>query len=252
MLPLIPLAIAGAPAVIKGVSGLLQSRKGNKLGKNNIRPDFEIPKEFQQNLAIAENMSKTGLPQQQYNNALNNIGRNQAGALRSFGRGTNTGNLASLLRASNDATLNLDAQDAGARMNNQRFAIGQRGQMGQLQLQKQQWEKMDKYNQQADEASALKGAGRQNTFGALNDLSSLGQLAIMGGQFGQGGGGSSKMAGTSSMPQFNPSQYLLGQGMPNPMTTQPMSGFPFEGFGGQSNQSKLLAKYKGYNPYKNY
>lgn len=154
------------------------------MAKNNVRPDFEIPKEFQQNLAIAENMAQTGMPQQQYNNAVNNIGRNQAGALRQFGRTGNQGSLASVLRASNDATMNLDAQDAGARQNNQRFAIGQRGQMGQLQLQKQQWEKIGKYEENANAAAAMQGAGQQNKFGALNSLSNIGQLAMMQGGFG--------------------------------------------------------------------
>lgn len=35
-------------------------------------------------------------------------------------------------------------------------------------------------------------------------------------------------------------------GLPNPQTTTPMSGFPFQGFGGMSNQQKILQKFKGF------
>jgi len=59
--------ISAAPSVIKGIQGIFQGAKGRKLAKQNVRPTYEIPKEFQQNLAIAENMGRVGLPQQQYN-----------------------------------------------------------------------------------------------------------------------------------------------------------------------------------------
>ena len=181
------LALAALPSLVKGVSGIVQASKGRKLAKANVRPQYEIPKEFQQNVAMAENMARTGLPQEQYNNQLNNIQRNQAGALGSFGRrGGATGSLASIVRAGNDATNNLVSQDAQARMQNQRFAFGQRGIMGQQRLAKWDWDKRQKYQENAQAASALQSAGRQNMMGALDGLSSLGQTAIMGGM----GGGS--------------------------------------------------------------
>ena len=45
--------ISAAPAALKGVQGLFQSAKGAKLAKRNIRPTYEIPKEFQQNFPYA-------------------------------------------------------------------------------------------------------------------------------------------------------------------------------------------------------
>ena len=74
--------IAAAPSALKAGQGIFQGIKGNKLAKQNIRPTYEIPKEFQQNLAIAENMGRIGLPQQEYNRAQQNFQRNQASALR--------------------------------------------------------------------------------------------------------------------------------------------------------------------------
>jgi len=180
-LPLIPLAIAAIPSVLKTVQGIGQGIKGNKLAKQNKRPTYEIPNEFKQNLAIAENMGRIGLPQQQYNQAQQNFQRNQASALRQFNRMGNPRGLAGIVRAGNDATLGLDVADAEARMSNQRNAMGYRSQIGQQQLAKQNWDKMQLFGEKADAAAALQGAGRQNVMGGLSELSQLGQMATMNG-----------------------------------------------------------------------
>lgn len=178
MVPL--LALAAIPSLVKGISGLAQSRRGNRLAKQNVRPTYDIPKEFQQNVAMAEAMGQTGLPQQQYNAQQNAIMRNQAGGLASLARSANpSAGITSLIRAGNDATMNLNVSDANARLNNQRFAFGQRTNMAQQRLAQQNWNKFAKYQENADAASALQGAGRQNTFGALNDLSQLGVTMLM-------------------------------------------------------------------------
>jgi len=233
------LAISAIPSLVKGVQGIFQGVKGNKLAKRNVRPTYDIPQEFSQNLAIAENMGRVGLPQQQYNQAQQNFQRNQSGALRQFGRMGNPRGLAGIVRAGNDASLGLDVADANARLQNQRSAMGFRNQMGQQGLAKQQWDKFSKYQENAEAASALMGAGRQNTMGALSELSQVGQMAMAGGFGGKG-------ATTSPMSQFNPSQFMSNAGMPNPMSTQPFSGFPFGGFGGMSNSQRIMQKYRGY------
>lgn len=232
--------IAAAPSVLKAGQGIMQGIKGNKLAKQNIRPTYEIPKEFQQNLAIAENMAKIGLPQQQYNQAQQNFQRNQANALRQFNRMGNPRGLAGIVRAGNDATLGLDVADAQARMSNQRNAMGYRSQIGQQQLAKQNWDKMQLFGERADAAAALQGAGRQNVMGGLSELSQIGQLAMMGGTFGGKDGG--KMATGVSQSPFNYQNSM----MPNAQSNRPFSGFPFEGFGGMSNAQKIMAKYQGF------
>jgi len=183
--------ISAAPAALKGIQGLFQGAKGAKLAKKNIRPTYEIPPAFQQNLAIAENMGRVGLPQQQYTQGLQNIQRGQTTGLRQIGRMGRGGNVAGLARAGMDATLGLDVADANARMSNQRAAMGYRSQIGQQQLAKQSWDKFGKYQEQAAAAEALKGAGRQNVMGAFSDLSRVG-LTYMGGQQGDGTGGYNK------------------------------------------------------------
>lgn len=179
----IPFALlaAGIPSLVKGIQGIGQGIKGNKLAKQNKRPTYEIPKEFQQNLAIAENMGRIGLPQQEYNRAQQNFQRNQASALRQFNRMGNPRGLAGIVRAGNDATLGLDVADAQARMSNQRNAMGYRSQIGQQQLAKQNWDKMQLFGEKADAAAALQGAGRQNVMGELSELSQLGQMALLNG-----------------------------------------------------------------------
>lgn len=173
--------IAAAPSVLKAGQGIMQGIKGNKLAKQNKRPTYEIPNEFKQNLAIAENMGRIGLPQQQYNQAQQNFQRNQASALRQFNRMGNPRGLAGIVRAGNDATLGLDVADAEARMSNQRNAMGYRSQIGQQQLAKQQWDKFSKFQENADAAAALQGAGRQNVMGGLTELSQIGQIALLNG-----------------------------------------------------------------------
>lgn len=213
-LPLLALA-AAAPSVIKGISGLFQIGKGNRLAKNNPRPIYNIPEEYQKNVAIAEQMGQVGLPQAQYNNSLNNINRNTAGALTGLSRSANSSaGLASLLRASNDASMNLDAQDASARLQNQRFAFGQRGALAQQKLAKQQWDSIGKYQEQAAAAQGLQGAGRQNAFGALSDLSQLGQSALGAEMFSGMGGTTAPTTGDSTFGQST-SQGMFGTRLSN-------------------------------------
>lgn len=177
----LPLLAAAAPSIIQGVSGFLQARRGRRLAKQNVRPMYQIPDEYKQNLAIAEDMARTGLGQQQYNQASQNITRNQTAGLRALSRSANPGaGIASLLRSSNDATNNLNVQDANAQRQNQMFAIQQRGVLGQQKLAKQNWDRLQRYQEQAQAAAALQGAGQQNMFGALNNLSSLAQTSMAG------------------------------------------------------------------------
>jgi len=188
-MPLPLLAIAGAGILAKGLTGIVQGLKARKLDKQNPFPTENANPIFQKNAAIAENMARTGLPQQQYNNALNNIQRNTAGVLTSFGRSGNKGGLASILRGSNDAVLNLDAQDANARMQNQRFAFGQRTNLAQEENRVFDWNKRQKFLMLKTQSEALKGAGMQNLMGAFNDTTQLGAMGLMGQNQSQATGG---------------------------------------------------------------
>lgn len=193
------LAAAAAPSVIKGIAGIADIFGGKRRARNNIRPTAEVNQNYLKNVALAESMGRTGLPQEQYNRSFQNIGRNQSVALNSLSRSANpAAGLQGLLRASNDATMGLDVQSGNARLNNQRFAFGQRNNLAQDQQRVFNWNKIGRYNEEANAAAQQIGSGKSNAFGALSDLSQLGQVAAGAGVFGGGGGqGSFNQPGTN-------------------------------------------------------
>lgn len=177
--------IADVPLAVKGIAGLAGFLTGKNHERQNVRPTYTIPGQFGQNLALAKNMSEVGLPQQQYNNAMTGIDRNQAGALRVLGNSANPGaGLASIVRSGNDATNGLNVQDANARTANQRLYMQQNQNMANQELAKQQYDKFDKYNEFAQKAAAEQGAGLQNMFGALDGASQIGMAALSNSGFG--------------------------------------------------------------------
>ncbi len=173
-------ALSGLGALAKLGTGLVQGIQANKIDKNNIRPIQEVQKEYYQNVADAEKLARMGMPAEQYNLAKQNIQRNQAGVLNTLGRSSNpSAGLNSLLRASNDATLNLDANNANQRVNGLKYLAGQRGALAGQKQQAFDWNKKSNYLAQAAKAQALRGAGAQNLMGAFGDVQQMGMLQGM-------------------------------------------------------------------------
>jgi hypothetical protein len=131
--------------------------------------------------------------------------------------------------------MGLDVSNASARRQNILQAMGARREMAGQQLAQQQYAQ-NRYFDKVNEANARIGAGTQNIFGGISDIGTAGLMGMMGGK---------KPDTTSAYNQLNPQEYLSNLGMPSPGSTQPMSGFPFTGFGGMSNQSKIQKKYGG-------
>jgi hypothetical protein len=151
-----------------------QTKQANDIAANNPRPTYQIPQEYRDNVAMAKQMAQIGLPQQQYNNQINGINQNNASAISALNGSANPGaNLASILRGSNAAIGNLNAQDASARTANQKYAIGLNAQLGGQQLAKQQYDKFDKYTENFNQEQALKGAANQNLQNSVNGASQL-------------------------------------------------------------------------------
>lgn len=183
-------AVSLGVGVVKGISA---SKQANAL-QNQPRPTYQIPQEYKDNLAIAKNMAQIGLPQQQYNNQLNSINQNQAGAIGALSNSANPGGgLASIIRAGNDATGRLNAADAGARMANQKYAIGVAGQLGNQKLQQQQYNQFDRYSEDFNRAQALRGASNSDWQNAVNGASSVagGLASTYGGGLGYSKGATS-------------------------------------------------------------
>lgn len=166
----------GAAALGKGVMGAVQNHKASQIEKYNIRPTQYVQPELNQNVATAQQMAQIGLPQQQYNNQLNSINRNQAAGIQALGQSQNpTGSIASIVRAGNDANNNLNAQDAIARNRNTLALLQQRGILANAKQNAWNYNYADKYSENLAKSQALRGAASQNIGGAIN---SIGQAGI--------------------------------------------------------------------------
>ncbi len=191
----VALGIAGGSAIIKGVTGAIQNGKANSIDANNPFPTKSVDPAYQQNVRQAEQMAQTGIPQQQYNNQLQGIDRNQAGGLASLTRtGNNAGGIASIVRTGNDATGNLNAQDAMARNRNLMQLLQERRQLAGQRDKAWDWNYQQKYLGNLAKSNALRGASNYNVNGAFNDLTATGLAELQNGGFGGGtgsdGGGS--------------------------------------------------------------
>ena len=180
-----PLAIAQlAGGLLKTGVGLIQRGKANKWLKNNQEPVEGLQREFGEGQAIANNMANTGMPSEQYNLAMKNIQRQQLSALR--GANDRRGGILAVAgnqAQGNDAVAELDAQNAAARQNNQRYAVGVNNQVGNINRDLFDKNVRQRYLRKYEEMMGQLGSGNQNLTGGIDSLASAGI-----GAFGQGGG----------------------------------------------------------------
>lgn len=171
----IAVGVVGGSALLKLGEGISQNSKASKIEKGNPYPTMPLQNEYNQNVAQAQHMAQTGLPQQQYNNQLNSIQQNQAGALSALSGSANPGaGLANIVRSGDNATGALNAQDAVARNQNMLRLLQQRQMLAQQKDKVWDWNNRQKYLSNLAQSQALRGAGSQNIGGALSDASSLG------------------------------------------------------------------------------
>jgi hypothetical protein len=170
----------------KAISGASQVKKGKKALRSAIDPGYEIPEEFKRNLGQAEQMSKVGLPSEQYNLASTNIQRGTQAGLRQLSRMSNPfAGIAGLQRGQSDAFAQLDASNAAARRQNILQAMGARQELAGQKLAKQQYAQQG-YFDKVNQANAMIGAGRQNVAGGLGSIGNIGMSMV--GMGGMGGG----------------------------------------------------------------
>jgi hypothetical protein len=228
----------GAASLGLGVAKSIgESNAANKLERNNPRPNYTIPAEYRQNYLLAQHMAQIGLPQQQYNNQLNGINQNQTGAINALSHSANPGaGLASIVRGGDNAVGNLNAQDAMARQQNQRFAIGQNGILGQQELAKQQYDKFDKYSENFNQAAADRSAANSNLNNAFNGASQLaGSLAMSNSRMtGYPGSGTNGIAADGSG-QYGPNAGQYGFGNPAKQSWDYNNWADFSRMGGNTN-----------------
>jgi len=203
-----------AGGLLGGITGIFQRKKAKKLLREaGDQPIYSIPNEILQNQKMAERAANEGMPSQQYNNAMRNIQRTQSSLLSgATDRRSALMALPKLQQQANDATANLDAQDATMRMQNQRTLYGIGAQTAGYRDKEFQINKMQPWERKYNYAQQLLGAGNQNLLGGADRL--LGGVA--GVAFGGGGGGTTrKMSGgnTSAPTYYNgygdDSQYAI-------------------------------------------
>ena len=186
--------------LFKGGKARRQRKKGERLLKEAGDPDYTIPEEVTK--AAAE-----GLPQQQYDNAMKNIQRQQLMAIKSSQ--DRRGGLASVGRIqdnTNNATLNLDSADAQARQQNQRT-------LAQYKDKAWDWNTKQRFERKYNYAQSLIGAGNQNAAAGFDQaVSGIGMglsAGLVGGDMGGliGGGGGQR---GGSRPRANNTTYYNG------------------------------------------
>ena len=156
-----PLSLIGGGAsliggLVSGIIGAGQKRKGRKMLREiGDGPQYEIPDEI-------TNAAATGLPSEQYNQAMKNIQRQQMFALsKAQDRRGGLGALGGIQQTSNDAMGQLDAQNAQARQQNQRVLAGYRDKAFD-------WNKKRPYEQKYQYGMSLLGTGNQNVASGID------------------------------------------------------------------------------------
>lgn len=166
--------------------GLSQRHQGKKMLKQiGDAPIENIPNEVLQNQKMAQLRANTGLPSEQYNQAMKNLQRNQMMALR--GSQDRHGGLALIggsQQMMDDGTLKLDVANANARQQNEKTLYGINNQVGQWRDKVWQNNVNNPYMRKYQYANSLLGAGNQNLTTGIDQIA--GGAALYGGSGGFG------------------------------------------------------------------
>lgn len=160
--------IAGGAQLASGLFGGLigggQKREGKALLNSLVYPTESIPTAELDNVANAKQMANQGLPSAQYNQAMQNIQRQQLTALTNAqSRRSALDALPSITNTASNATLGLDVANAQQRVKNQMNL--QNVNNTYANWQDKVWDNnvKQKYIQNYNYAMGLIGAGNQNT-----------------------------------------------------------------------------------------
>lgn len=192
-------AVVGIGSAAYGIisSSTKEKRARREVDKLNANQPVEtIPNEIMQNQQLASLRAKTGLPSEQYAMAQKNIQRQQARTLRSASdRRMGLGLLASVDDNANRAQGSLDAQNAQARLNNEKVSMETNNQVANWKKGiydrnvRQVWERNRDYNM------AVVGQQQQNKAQYINSGINLAASALMSSGIGKSGSNSGWAAG---------------------------------------------------------
>lgn len=150
ILPLIMGAVALGGAIYQGIKGAKQKREARKMQEEADNMEAS-------NLAEARRYALTGMPEAEYEKALQQIYRNQSTALSSLrDRRMALAGATSVQQSTNDALQSLAAQDAKMRQQNQYNALNQSNRAAGI--------KENRASSERASGEALTGAAMQNVF----------------------------------------------------------------------------------------
>lgn len=178
-LPLAAAAVGLLPSLFKAVSGINQTRQGNRM--NPIDPGYTLNSGVIDNARVLEeragNYTMPG-----YGNAVNQLGASTAGAFTQGVQGASSGgdvlDLASKLAYGQQQQLNtLATQNAAGADQALIQSLNANAAAGQEYQNKNAYDR-DIYQGQLREKAALKQAGNENLYGALDQAASVGVAAL--------------------------------------------------------------------------
>lgn len=199
-------AAQGVSGLLSTGIGLLQRGSANRWLKKNQQPIENMPIEVKRNQQLAEMRANTGLPSEQYNNAMKNIQRQQLLSLRTAGQmggGKALSILGGLNEQGNNAVGNLDAQDAQMRVNNEGKLMNVNNQVAGWKSNLFDKNVRQKWLREYDNKMSQQAAGNINaTKGIDNILAAGGQYGASGGfnsnnSYGASGGGDGEIGNYS-------------------------------------------------------
>jgi len=192
-------AVVGVGTAAYGIisSSTKEKRARREVDRLNANQPIEtIPTEITKNQELASLRAKTGLPSEQYSMAQKNIQRQQAKTLRSAtDRRMGLGLLASVDDNANRAMGNLDAQNANARLQNEKVSMDTNNQVANWKKGiydrnvRQVWERNRDYNM------AVVGQQQQNKANAINSGINLAASALISSGIGRSGSNSGWASG---------------------------------------------------------
>lgn len=162
------------PSLFKGGLGIFQSILG---GMNKPqRPVYQVPDSVKQGTNIAETLAAGDMPGKA--SIQGEIDKNAGTALNSLkesmgGSPNLTSAVANILAKNNEAKTALGVQNANYKVDASNNLIGQKNLQGQYEDKAQNYNNIQKYQEQANASSALQGAGINNIFSGLSDISGV-------------------------------------------------------------------------------
>lgn len=189
-------AAQAASGILSAGIGLIQRAQANRWLKKNQQPLESMPSEIKRNQALAEIRANTGMPSEQYNNAMKNIQRQQLLTLRraqDFGGGKALAILGGVNQQGNDAVGSLDARDAVMRVDNEGKLIAANNNVANWKSQLFDRNVRQKWLRQFDNMMNQQAAGNMNTVGGID------KIFAAGGQYGASGGFGRRRAGYNSL-----------------------------------------------------